>query len=218
MKKTTLYVLIIILVLFVFAIIIKNHKNRLYSNPNLITNEIINNQTWKNSDWNFFDWKKDKVVCNMEYKPVCAEIQVQCIKAPCEPIKKTFSNMCELEKNKLAKFLYNWECDEWLNTWKNQEQVDLTNCETYFDGCNNCSVRNWKPDACTMMYCETPQTPKCVKQISSTTIANPASVNCEKNWWTLEIKTDSGWWQYGICHLSNGKECEEWAYFRWECE
>jgi hypothetical protein len=43
----------------------------------------------------------------MEYKPVCAEIQVQCIKAPCEPIKKTFSNMCELEKNKLAKFLYN---------------------------------------------------------------------------------------------------------------
>lgn len=39
--------------------------------------------------------------------------------------------------------------------------IDLTNCISYFDGCNNCSVKDGKPDACTLMYCETPSTPKC---------------------------------------------------------
>lgn len=30
----------------------------------------------------------------MEYAPVCGSVQVQCIKAPCEPVKQTFSNSC----------------------------------------------------------------------------------------------------------------------------
>jgi len=37
------------------------------------------------------------------------------------------------------------------------------NCVSWYDGCNNCSVKDGKTDACTMMYCETPQTPKCLK-------------------------------------------------------
>lgn len=48
--------------------------------------------------------------CTKEYMPVCAEIQVQCIKAPCNPIKQTFSNKCEMENNSLATFLHNGEC------------------------------------------------------------------------------------------------------------
>jgi len=35
--------------------------------------------------------------CTREYQPVCGEVQVQCIKAPCPPIKTTFSNRCEAE-------------------------------------------------------------------------------------------------------------------------
>ena len=31
--------------------------------------------------------------CTKEYMPVCAEVQVECIAAPCKPIKKTFPNM-----------------------------------------------------------------------------------------------------------------------------
>ena len=50
---------------------------------------------------------------------------------------------------------------------------------------------------------------------NSTQIANPASVYCINNSGKLEIRTnDSG--QYGVC-IINGKECEEWAYFRGEC-
>ena len=39
--------------------------------------------------------------------------------------------------------------------------LDLTNCVSYFDGCNNCTVKDGKPEACTLMYCETPTEPKC---------------------------------------------------------
>jgi hypothetical protein len=33
-------------------------------------------------------------MCTMEYAPVCAEVQVQCIKAPCYSAKQTFGNTC----------------------------------------------------------------------------------------------------------------------------
>jgi len=48
-------------------------------------------------------------ICTTEYKPVCGEVQIQCITTPCDPLKKTFSNMCELDKTS-AKFLYEGEC------------------------------------------------------------------------------------------------------------
>ena len=48
--------------------------------------------------------------CTMEYAPVCASVQIQCIKAPCDPIEQTFSNKCVMGTNKLAKFLHDGEC------------------------------------------------------------------------------------------------------------
>ncbi len=48
-------------------------------------------------------------------------------------------------------------------------------------------------------------------------IANPASVYCEKQGYTLETRTDSEGNQYGVCIFPDGSECDEWAYFRGEC-
>jgi hypothetical protein len=42
----------------------------------------------------------------MDYNPVCAEVQVMCIRAPCPPLNETFSNKCVMESNSLAKYLY----------------------------------------------------------------------------------------------------------------
>lgn len=53
---------------------------------------------------------KNPQKCDKITSPVCWEIQVQCIKAPCYPIEQTFSNQCELEKNNLATFLYAGKC------------------------------------------------------------------------------------------------------------
>ena len=48
-------------------------------------------------------------------------------------------------------------------------------------------------------------------------IANPASVHCEENGYALEIRTAADGSQVGICKATNGKECEEWAFFRGNC-
>ena len=43
-------------------------------------------------------------------------------------------------------------------------------------------------------------------------IANPASEFCAKQGYRLELRG-----QEGICVFPNGRECEEWAFFRGEC-
>ena len=49
-------------------------------------------------------------------------------------------------------------------------------------------------------------------------IANPASVYCEEQGHQSVIMTDLDGSQYGVCVFSDGSECEEWAYFKGECE
>jgi len=48
-------------------------------------------------------------------------------------------------------------------------------------------------------------------------IANPASVYCIENGGELDIReSDTG--QYGVCVFDDGSECEEWAFYRGECQ
>ena len=49
-------------------------------------------------------------------------------------------------------------------------------------------------------------------------LANPASVYCEENWGTLQIETAEDGGQYWICLFNDGSYCEEWAYYRNECQ
>lgn len=49
------------------------------------------------------DSARNADVCIEIYKPVCATVQIQCIRAPCDPIKQTFSNSCVACRNSLAK-------------------------------------------------------------------------------------------------------------------
>lgn len=46
-------------------------------------------------------------------------------------------------------------------------------------------------------------------------LPNPASVFCESQGYTLEIRDGEGG-QYGVCIFPSG-ECDEWKYFRGEC-
>lgn len=58
--------------------------------------------------------------------------------------------------------------DIWLEKllkWEDTVEIytmDLTNCISYFDGCNTCGVLNWDT-TCTEMYCETPSEAKCLE-------------------------------------------------------
>lgn len=53
-------------------------------------------------------------------------------------------------------------------------------------------------------------------ETNATKIANPASSYCLDEGNRLEIRSDSNG-QYGVCISPDGKECEEWAYYRKEC-
>jgi len=47
---------------------------------------------------------------------------------------------------------------------------------------------------------------------------NPASAFCEENSGKLEIVTDAEGGQFGMCVFEDGSSCEEWAFFRGECQ
>jgi len=61
----------------------------------------------------------------------------------------------------------------------------------------------------------TPETP--TAQPSMPGLPNPASVYCEQQGYTVEIRTASDGGQTGVCIFPNGSECDEWAYYRGEC-
>jgi putative hemolysin len=48
-------------------------------------------------------------------------------------------------------------------------------------------------------------------------LPNPASVNCKQKGGKLELRQDASGGVSGICHFTDGSQCEEWAYFRSEC-
>ena len=56
-------------------------------------------------------WEEEceAIACTMEYAPVCALVQVQCISAPCNPVEQTFGNKCMAQAQD-ANILYEGEC------------------------------------------------------------------------------------------------------------
>lgn len=49
-------------------------------------------------------------------------------------------------------------------------------------------------------------------------LANLASVHCEEQGGRVEIRSDAEGSQFGVCVFEDGSECEEWAFYRGECE
>jgi putative hemolysin len=49
-------------------------------------------------------------------------------------------------------------------------------------------------------------------------LPNPASVYCEQNGGQLDLRQDSAGGVMGVCVFADGSECDEWAYFRGECQ
>ena len=62
------------------------------------------------------------------------------------------------------------------------------------------------------------KTPSQGDDAASAGMPNPASVYCEETGYKLDIRTDADGGQYGVCIFPNGSECEEWAFFREECQ
>lgn len=59
---------------------------------------------------------------------------------------------------------------------------------------------------------------ECAPASQGGSMPNPASVFCEQQGNTLEIRTAADGSQTGVCIFPDGSECDEWAYFRGECQ
>ncbi len=59
---------------------------------------------------------------------------------------------------------------------------------------------------------------ECTPATPSGSMPNPASVFCEQQGYTVEIRTAGDGSQSGACIFPNGSECDEWAFFRGECK
>jgi putative hemolysin len=51
-------------------------------------------------------------------------------------------------------------------------------------------------------------------RIQKVGVANPASVSCIKHGGVVEMHKDKMGGEYGVCHFTDGRVCEEWALFR----
>jgi hypothetical protein len=54
--------------------------------------------------------QRDADGCNDIYSPICAKVNIQCIKAPCDPIYQTFGNNCQACMNPLVEYYTAGEC------------------------------------------------------------------------------------------------------------
>jgi hypothetical protein len=133
MKKNIIFLLSIISLIVIVTWCTKVFKSdvdlsltwadEILNNSGLIDTWLINSwellvDSWLMTTWLIESWTLEQpVTCTMDYNPVCAKVQVQCIMAPCPPIEQTFWNRCTMEANKLAEFAYTWECKTAIETW-----------------------------------------------------------------------------------------------------
>ena len=61
-------------------------------------------------------------------------------------------------------------------------------------------------------------TPAQISPTPETNLPNPASVYCEQNGGRLDLRQDASGGVAGVCIFPDGSECDEWAYFRGECQ
>ncbi len=71
--------------------------------------------------------------------------------------------------------------------------------------------------ALVLVACGTPK-PEPTPEAGQGGLPNPASVYCQEQGGQLEIRQDSQGGQYGVCIFEDGSECDEWAFYRGECE
>lgn len=64
----------------------------------------------------------------------------------------------------------------------------------------------------------TPATPIVEDDEAQAGLPNPAAVYCEEQGGTLETRSDEAGGEYGVCQFADGTECEEWAFYREECQ
>lgn len=63
-------------------------------------------------------------ICTREYRPVCADVAVQCITAPCPSVSQTYANGCEACSKTNVMGYVSGQCDRRLSDEKQRSSSD----------------------------------------------------------------------------------------------
>jgi hypothetical protein len=102
----------------------------------------------------------DQMACYDLYKPVCAAQQVQCVRAPCYPVYRTYGNDCEAGRAN-APIIHQGACAD-TETGPVKPAVPYTppaSCIAWNDGCNSCGRTPSGDAVCTQRACLGPTPP-----------------------------------------------------------
>jgi hypothetical protein len=96
----------------------------------------------------------DQMACYDLYKPVCAAQQVQCVRAPCYPVYKTYGNDCEAGRDDAA-VIHEGACaDTETGPVKSAAPyAPPAGCVAWNDGCNSCGRTHSGDAVCTQRAC-----------------------------------------------------------------
>ena len=106
MKKTQVILLILILISIISLVYIDKNKTTIINNPDLTKLKAID----------CLPEQRNVDECIEIYQPVCGQVQVECIKAPCKTIRETYENSCKACTNERILSYTEGEC-------YNQEEI-----------------------------------------------------------------------------------------------
>lgn len=112
----------------------------------------------------------------------------------------------------LAYFIYSLLSDD------SSEDTDGENDSTEITTFQECVDAGYPVQESYPRQCTTPDGDRFTEEVEDGTgLANPASEYCEEQGGTVDIRDEEDG-QVGYCVFDDGSECEEWSYYRGECE
>jgi hypothetical protein len=147
-------------------------------------------------------------ICTMQYAPVCAAKQVQCVRAPCYPVYQTYGNSCVANADG-ATIIHQGECTS-TETGPIQPSTEAytppAGCTAWFDGCNTCQ-KTPNGTACTERACFAPAAGYCTAYASTATPEVIATTTPVVGTTTLPVEPSDGFfhrlwnWFKHLLHL-----------------
>lgn len=133
----------------------------------------------------------DTIACTMEYAPVCASVQVQCIMAPCNPVEQTFSNSC-MARAAGATIVSTGEC------------APLVGGDSDAHGCKASAGYSWDATAgqCVRPWEQTKMTPRQALRAHDWSLVSLNNKNITQSG-TLSFTRNT--FQAKLCNTMNGK-------------